>query len=421
MRSIYFNGFSQGLFRRDGAAFVFRKSPGKGAAAGKIGRAATDAEFDIELVRDETDMPGLMADWERLLSASPSPEKIYQCPAFFRYLRETADPLGEPCALLVARRRGDRTVIGIVPARLRRHPLQFRLGRTRCWTRDLPVVQLLGSVPMLPDHDGLLDAVVRRLLDHFPSARAVSLQALPAHLFGQFTRLAGMGACVIDGWRVCHTIALPATFEAYLQKLSAKKRYNVTRQVRLLATEGGPLAVTRIERAGQVPLLFDALRMLMPPPGLAAFPQQHLFERLAANGLLLSCVVTCGGEPVGAVVATSGSGKWLIHNIVSAKKYQHLSAGTSTLHLALEDMMRARACEEVDFGYGTPNRDFRSTHVHRMRGHVLLYRRAGLTPALLACHGLYGRLYAGVAGAIKRLNRRLSVWRARRADRNSML
>jgi hypothetical protein len=43
----------------------------------------------------------------------------------------------------------------------------------------------------------------------------------------------------MHGWRDCHTVPLPADVDTYLQKLSAKKRYNLSRQVRLLAKEAG--------------------------------------------------------------------------------------------------------------------------------------------------------------------------------------
>ncbi|GAB3458938.1 hypothetical protein GCM10027321_15510 [Massilia terrae] len=370
----------------------------------------TGNDFDISFVQNDSEIENLSADWNRLLDASRSPEKIYQSPAFFRYLKETSDP----CALLVARCRGDGEVIGIVPVRPRCHSLEFRMGPLGSPGWKLPVVQVLGSVPLLQEQRGLLDAVVQALFAHFPEARGLSLQAVPSELFGQFGQLDGMGVSVLDGWRECHTLPLPENFDAYLQKLSSKKRYNIQRQVRQLAAEAGEIEVVRIERPEQVAPMFDALRALMPATEFAAFPAQFKFERLAACGLLFSCMIRCAGVPVGVVVGSNGIGRWMIHNIVSDGKYQHLSAGTSTMHLALKEMMAAHALAEADFGYGTPNRDFRSSHELRTRGHVLVWRRAGLTPAVLACNVLYGKLYDYLASSVKRLKKRVNAWRARR-------
>lgn len=408
MRSLDAGRFFVSVFRRnDGSSSSYKLSPTQEDA---ITDAQSGEEFDIAFVQDDSAIESLSADWTRLLDASSSPEKIYQCPAFFRYLKETNDP----CALLVARRRVDGAVVGIVPVRPRRHALEFRMGPLGTSSWKLPVVQLLGSVPMLDEHKGLLDAVMRGLFAHFPEARGISMQAVPSELFDRFTQLDGMNVAVLDGWRECHTIELPESFDAYLQKLSSKKRYNVQRQVRQLAAEAGAIEVTRIEQPEQVAQLFDALRALMPAADLAAIPAQHKFERLAGLGLLFSCVVSCAGVPVGAVIGSNGIGRWLVHNILSDSKYQHLSAGTSTMHLALKEMMAAHALSGADFGYGTPNRDFRSSHQLRTRGHVLVYRRTGLAPVVLACNVLYGKLYDMLASSVKRLKKRVAAWRARR-------
>lgn len=345
-----------------------------------------------------------------MLAASSSPEKMYLSPEFFSYLAQTED-----AHLFVVRRRIDGMIVGILPVRQRTLQLAFRAGPCGSLQSHLPAVQLLGSVPMLEEHPGLLDWACRRVLDHFPAARALSMQAVPQELSGRFGALDRLRARVLDGWRECHTVPIPASFDDYLHKFSAKKRYNLGRQVKLLVKEAGKLEVARIEQPGQVGLLMDAVRALAPGRDFAAFPARSRFEGLAAHGLLLSYVVSCGGEPVGAIVATNGGDKWHVHNIFSAAKYHHLSVGTSALHVVLEDVMNNFSFSEADFGYGTPNRDFRSTHVLRTRGHVLVYRRGGPTAILVACHCLYGSLYEAIASRAKRWRRRLAAWRTRPA------
>lgn len=369
-----------------------------------------DGQFEIAAIKTEQDRAMLAGDWERMVAANPGAEKLYLGPAFFSYLLDTADP-----HLFVVRRKVDGMLAGILPVRHRELQLEFRAGPLGSLRPRLPTVQLLGSVPMLADQPGLLAWACRRVLDHFPSARALSMQAVPQELSGRFAGLDRLRTRVIDGWRECHTIPIPASFEQYLHKFSAKKRYNLGRQVKLLVKEAGKLEVMRIERPEQVDALMAALAALAPARGLAAFPARDRFEGLAAHGLLLSYVVRCGSEYAGAIVATNGGDKWHVHNILSAAKYHHLSAGTSTLHVVLEDVMNNFSFAEADFGYGTPNRDFRSTHVLKTRGHVLLYRPGGATAILLACHCLYGKLYEGLACTVKRWQRRLAAWRVRRA------
>jgi hypothetical protein len=243
------------------------------------------------------------------------------------------------------------------------------------------------------------------------------MQAVPRELFAPYRQLPGLRSYVADGWRECHTVPLSPCFDEYLQKFSAKKRYNLARQVRLLAKAAGPVSISRIEEVGQVALLFDALGKLLAPGEFANFASRHRYERLAANQLLLSYVVRCGDQPVGVIVATRAPQKWHVHNIFAAQAWHHLSVGTSTIHLALEDVMTHFSFAEADFGYGSPNQDFRSTHVLRTRGHVLAYRPVGAASTMFAAHRVYDLAYSFLAGHAKRLRRELSRRIARRKQR----
>jgi hypothetical protein len=377
------------------------------ATAASTDHTTTGAEYDFVPVAQADER--LLQVWNGLLQASASEEKLYQTPAFYRYLGDTAGP-NEPFALFAVTRRTDGLVVGMVPVRLIRQNIDFRAGRLGCARFSRPVVQVLGSVPMLPDL-ALLPVLAERLLEHWPQACGVSMQAVPRNLFEQIGVLSGWRVRVLDGWRDCHTMPLPDSVDAYLQRFSSKKRYNLSRQVRLLATQAGDIALLRIEQPEQVSTLFDALRVLTDSAEFSAHPRQEKFERLAANGLLHSYVLRCGEHTVGAVIATRAEGKWHVHNIFCARTWHHLSPGTSVVHLALQDLLQHFHFSEADFGYGTPNHDFRSTHVLRSRGHVLLYRPRTPMALMLAAHRLYAKSYDRGAAAVKQALRRLPRWR----------
>ncbi|MGZ5201326.1 MAG: GNAT family N-acetyltransferase [Telluria sp.] len=402
---------------------MYLRSTGMSALAGKLFRSADDyfmamrrgrapgspigsgaVEYDIAHIDPAHIDAGLLARWDALLAQSTSEEKLYQTPAFFRYLQETAAP-HEPYALFGITRRVDGVLAGLVPARLIREDVRFRAGRLGAFNISRPAVQVLGSVPMLP-HPGLLPALAQRLLQHWPQACAVSMQAMPRNEFGRCGALSGWRVRVLDGWRDCHTIALPESQQAYLQRLSSKRRYNLSRQLRLLAAHAGETALQRIDGAEQVDDLFDALRGLMSPAEFAAYPRREKFASLAAHGLLLSYVLRCGGKPVGAVIATRAQRKWHVHNVFCAWDLHQFSPGTGVIHLALCDLLDQGGCVEADFGYGTPNQDFTSARILKTRGHVLLYRPRSTMALVLALHRWYAKGYDRTAAFVKQSLRR---------------
>jgi hypothetical protein len=126
---------------------------------------------------------------------------------------------------------------------------------------------------------------------------------------------------------------------------------------------------------------------------VTAYDTEHArLENLARHGLLLSYVIRCGEEDVAVVLGSRSSRVWHIHKIVCAPKYMSLSVGTSAVHLAVQDVLAHFTFQSIDYGYGTPNADFRSTHVLKSRGRVLLHRSRSLTALLLKFHGKYNAI-----------------------------
>jgi CelD/BcsL family acetyltransferase involved in cellulose biosynthesis len=362
---------------------------------------------------EEFESPLHQQKWRELLLASQSDQKIYQSPAFFQFLSETLDQRTDQVDLFLLQRCADGEIVGIVPVRIETVAIEFRLTRRAAWSIELPTVVLMGSAPMLARGEGAMRYLAAALLARYPHCRAVSLPACPAACFEGMGLDAGLdkslAAHVLNGWQGCHTIPLPESFDAYLAKFSAKKRYNLSRQIRQWEQQAGPIAAHRIDRPDQVPALLQALRALMTPKEYGALLSEAKWRALAAHGLLLCYTVTGGDDVVAAILGTRACGVWHVHNIPCDRKYQDLSPGTSAVHLALQDAIDAMSLVRVDFGYGRPRHEFRSTHVLRTRGHVLFYSRRSPVRLLLALHRVHAALAAGLLGAAAGLKRRAGL------------
>jgi hypothetical protein len=84
--------------------------------------------------------------------------------------------------------------------------------------------------------------------------------------------------------------------------------------------------------------------------------------------------------------------------------------GTSAIHLALQDVLANCSFSHVDYGYGMPNAEFRSTHVLKSRGHILLHRARSATAMLLKLHGMYN----GMNDTLIRHAKQAKKWYAQR-------
>jgi CelD/BcsL family acetyltransferase involved in cellulose biosynthesis len=369
--------------------------------------AEATRRFEFVAATDDYDRPDIQAAWARLLEVRQGAETLYQLPGFFRYLKATREPGEAASDLYLVRRQGDGRIVGIVPGRETSQGLRFRLGPFRVAEYDVPLYQVLGSVPLLdPAEEGLAEFVFKSLLERHPRARALLMQAVPEEL-GDAMRADGLSCHVVEGWRDCHTVPLPDTVDAYLQKLSAKKRYNLSRQVRLLAKEAGEVSLVRIEHPEQVALLIDGMRSLPSAKKMASPQSQAKYESQARHGLLHAYVLQCGGQTAALVLGSRSNDVWHVHKICCKQEHLALSVGTSIIHLALQDTIAHFDFTCADFGYGTPNQEFRSTHVLQRRGKLLMCQRNGLTSLLYRFHGIQDRLNEALIAHLKTLRNRL--------------
>jgi hypothetical protein len=384
------------------------------APASPVARARTRRypdRFEMNVATAYHDRPDILDAWNRMLATATGPETLYQSPQFFNYLTDMDQGQDATHELFIVRRRVDYEIVGFVPVRTITCDLAFRLGPVSLFKRQVRACQILGSVPLLDEtQDGIADFVIQQLLERYAECQVLYMQAYPEDEGAKLQEIAGVSAYVRYGWRPCHTQPLPKGVDAYLQKFSSKKRYNLSRQVRLLTEAAGALQVVRIEQPEQVAGMLDATVVLDPSEVTDRDTEQRRMEGLARHGLLLSYVIRCGDEDVAVVFGSRSASVWHVHRISCQQKYLHLSVGTSAIHLAVQDVLANFSFNDIDFGYGTPNAEFRSTHVLKARGHVLLHRARSLTALLLTIHGTYDRVNDGLIRQFKRLQK----WQAQR-------
>jgi CelD/BcsL family acetyltransferase involved in cellulose biosynthesis len=367
--------------------------------------------YELNVATAYHDRPDILDAWHRMLAEATGPETLYQSPQFFNYLIDMAQGRDADYELFIVRRSVDHAIVGFVPVRTFECKLDFRLGPVSLFKKTIPACQVLGSVPLLdPAEEGLAEFVIQQLLERYAKCEALYMQAFPEETGATLPRSGDMSTYVLNGWRACHTQPLPDSVDAYLKQFSSKKRYNLSRQVRLLTEAAGALQVMRIEQPEQVAGLLDAIVAIDPSRAATRDAEQVRLACLARQGLLLSYVIRCGDADVAVVLGSRSTSVWHVHKISGLQDYLHLSVGTSAIHLALQDVLANCSFSHVDYGYGMPNAEFRSTHVLKSRGHILLHRARSATAMLLKLHGMYN----GMNDILIRHARQAKTWYAQR-------
>jgi hypothetical protein len=310
----------------------------------------------------------------------------------------------ERVAVAVTRDSAGR-VGGVTPLRVGPSALNFRVGANTLGAVPLRKLWLAGGQPGLPPRAALHDALFHTLTSAFPDCDCIGLSPVAAddflwdYLHTSDVIRRHFLVYAVDGVCPYHTLPLPASFEAYLGQYSAKKRYNLKRQVRLLREHGqGNLELRRATAPADVPALFEAAASLARKAGRArhsarclgdsASERRH-YTDLAARGLLRSYWLECGGRPVACALGLQYRETYTVEATRFDPELARLSPGTSLLHLMAEDLIRHGPVRLIDLGFGSPQHRQDSTNVVLPCAAVLLLRHSLGSVLLRAGHSAF--------------------------------
>ncbi len=356
----------------------------------------------VERIEYNSNDKNLLHLWNRLLNKSSSPEKIYQTPEYFQFLLDI--PFSHKSALLLALYNSENGIEGIIPFRLVKQNFDLKITDNLCLASTINTAQLLGSIPFSTIDNSLLTAVIKKIFELFPDVEGINMAALPygsafETQVSSFAKNNSYLLHVLNGWRDCHLIPLPDSFEAYLSRYNGKKRFNLRRQIRQLHEHSdNTLQLHRICDAEQVAIYVSTWKQLAPPELATHLLSNTALKMLAEKGLLHGYVLTIKGTPCGGIYATQAAGTLHIHNIIYAKELARLSVGACILYMAIEDLIEQGQLKVIDLGYSNPAHSEQASNVVEVRGNTLILRKTWRNRAL--CHAQ--NLYLAILPVIKR-------------------
>ncbi len=366
-------------------------------------------KYRFDIATDRLQEEFFLANWNQLLADGESQDAIYQTPEFFNFLLETSNDQSRLKIFSITRIE-DEQLVGIVPVRIRDETISFQAGSKKWGQKNFQVVGLLGSMPLAPAEPDLTEKIFIYLLKQFDDCQAICMATLPSAstLWNAIrnSTLIPEKFCIypVDGWRQCHTIPLFSSFELYLQQFSAKKRYNLNRQIRLLREHCGALSLHRVWKPSEVPRLMSAINILAPKEAKSIFLSEEKCRALASHHLLLCYVLDCADSPVALIFGTHSSKVFHVHNILYSSILPDFSIGTSVLHLAIEDLTTSFNFSSIDLGYGIPGHNYQSSNITKERGYVLIFKKTIKNRIFCWLHHFHGNMVMASKVAIKKIN-----------------
>jgi hypothetical protein len=356
----------------------------------------------------------VLSAWKRLVADGNDPNVMYQSLEWFEYLQDQ----GGLQRLAVALARGAAgQILGIVPLRIARFSLPFHVAGTTLGNIWLTKLWVLGGRFLMPESTALYQGLFAKLHSDFPKCTVIGLDAVAEgsflwrylheskHLRQLYVPYA------FEGLRRYHTIPLPGTFQEYLAKFNAKKRYNLKRQARVLQDQAqGALRLQCAESPDQLNSLLDVAIKLWPrhipqwfSPVANRSDAYRRFTSLATHGLLRSYYLQCGSDPVACILGFQHGAVYVVDATMYNKSLAHFSPGAVMQFLALQDLISRRPVRLINFGFGDPKSGYESTNVYFGSAAFLLFRNTLANRVRRATHSAFQSTLATAKKIAKRL------------------
>jgi CelD/BcsL family acetyltransferase involved in cellulose biosynthesis len=344
-----------------------------------------DSRNRVSVSQGEWGASEVRSAWSSLIARSSDAGVLEKSPEFLDHLLSTDDPSRFHLATV---RDAAGSILGVVPLRVMRSSLTFEVSArvlARGWSREL---RILGSIPLLPADPVVHDALFTALDRGFEDCQAIAMHGVPTASFlwhhvhaSRYLRERFL-TYAMYGVRDCHVIPLPEAIDDYWTKFSAKRRYNLRRQARMLREHfGGRLALRRFDSPQQVGDLIDVIGRTAECHGLSQWNTQSFrldrreVESLADRGLLLIYVLMGAGRPCAALVGRKYQGVYYLEQIPRDRGLDRFSPGATAVQLAIEDLIRHTPIRKIDMGFGTPAYRHCSTNATELRASLFLLRR----------------------------------------------
>src|SRR5258708_33310604 len=123
--------------------------------------------------------------------------------------------------------------------------LNFSAGKRIFARFNLKSLRILGSQPLIPDNYNVMDSLFSEIYLKYPQCRVIYMEDVPSasYLWRWIENSTVIRKLfyvhLLHGFSQCHITPLASSIDEYYRKLTKKKKYNLTRQERLLRLHGG--------------------------------------------------------------------------------------------------------------------------------------------------------------------------------------
>ena len=390
-------------------------------------RNVSSRAFNLVGLGQPVEVTDLRPAWDALLTDRDNLYLQYQSPQWWDHLNASGQG-GSTKLLALQTATG---VAGIVPLQTVVGSINLVPVRSLHFNVSIACADVLGGQPLLPVDSDVAQGMFKSIFASLPGIQAVYFKSVPDTSAWYDTLIDAANkskGCFphITREEMFHSLTIPETFDGFLQRFPAKKRYNLKRQVRLMEeASNGQLRLATITRADQVDDFLAAATDIaagswknhsVTLPLARTADNRALYADLARRGLLRAYVLRSGETAVACALGYQFETVYHYADTAHLDREMRLSPGMVLLLLIVRDLIENTRIRRLNFGIGDDDykRQFADRHTRdrtiwvmrsSLRNRLICAVHSAIATALRGAKKMHGVQWLRNARLIKHLGR----------------
>lgn len=258
----------------------------------------------------------------------------------------------------------------------------------------LKLATVIGGVPLFSPCKQAIDAIVACVNSKYPDVDGLYFPAVEQA--GEYRSQLKNSELLTTQFlpymekigAIWHEIALPASYDDYLKSLSKKRRYNLSRQRRLLREYfKDEIDFITISTHEDYAILETAIDVLAPPQDAGG--AKRYYRACLQSGLLQCYVLHAVGQPIALATGVQYAGELVIHRMYFHRSLADLSPGTCLWQSILEHCCEAGRHSRIVLGFGGVNDATKTKNTVRNVDSIIYLRKNAGSFLNIAPHTIF--------------------------------
>lgn len=325
--------------------------------------------YDVQIIQSLVGLEKILDEWKSFIESKTSEQNMYQDPNWVLMRLRYDKSISEFAVVIV---RKSNSLSCVAPFYIKKSKIYLTLSLLNLFPFNVRIMKVFGDSIAFSNRISTSEICyeifqalfLSRIVFDFFQIDCLPTKSQFRETLRTWCRLNGSYRLSSSSRKIqkVHLLKLRGDFDAYLSRMSRKRRYNIKREVRKFAElERCDLKIDKVSCVGEVESFLRNLeRVSMNSWQTDVFGYRkrdtseaiRFHKDIAAKGWLRSYLLKCSDEPIAFILGYQYYNRYYFENTGFNKYWRKHSPGSVLNYFLIKDIFANDRPDILDFGFG---------------------------------------------------------------------